>query len=205
MEKQERKISLKKLLLTILCTTIVSIFVGNTVLLVDTVPQWLETEKILSINRNSKYLIEIGENNQDNVKQLEEKYKEERALFGEKYPAEIKVYTLSILIGVSTGAIIYIISIQRAKGKQLIIELIVSLLIVFGLVLFTNLGYETYINNHVQIFNMTKIRTSAYIYELEIKDILISYVIVAIVIYIGNIIRQKILTHKLNKEIENKN
>lgn len=51
----------------------------------DTVPQWLETEKILSINRNSKYLIEIGENNQDNVKQLEEKYKEERALFGEKY------------------------------------------------------------------------------------------------------------------------
>ncbi len=38
---------------------------------------------------------------------------------------------------------------------------------------------------------MTKIRTSAYIYELEIKDILISYVIVAIVIYIGNIIRQK--------------
>ena len=219
MEKQERKISLKKLLLTILCTTIVSIFVGNTVLL-DTVPQWLETEKILSINRNSKYLIEIGENNQDNVKQLEEKYKEERALFGEKYPAEmmhlmqianyftnriIKVYTLSILIGVSTGAIIYIISIQRAKGKQLIIELIVSLLIVFGLVLFTNLGYEAYINNHVQIFNMTKIRTSAYIYELEIKDILISYVIVAIVIYIGNIIRQKILTHKLNKEIENKN
>ena len=117
----------------------------------------------------------------------------------------IKVYTLSILIGVSTGAIIYIISIQRAKGKQLIIELIVSLLIVFGLVLFTNLGYETYINNHVHIFNMTKIRTSAYIYELEIKDILISYVIVAIVIYIGNIIRQKILTHKLNKEIENKN
>lgn len=220
MKKQERKISLKKLLLTILCTTIVSIFVGNTVLLVDTVPQWLETEKILSINRNSKYLIEIGENNQDNVKQLEEKYKEERALFGEKYPAEmmhlmqianyftnriIKVYTLSILIGVSTGAIIYIISIQRAKGKQLIIELIISLLIVFGLVLFTNLGYEAYINNHVQIFNMTKIRTSAYIYELEIKDILISYVIVAIVIYIGNIIRQKILTHKLNKEIENKN
>ena len=117
----------------------------------------------------------------------------------------IKVYTLSILIGVSTGAIIYIISIQRAKGKQLIIELIISLLIVFGLVLFTNLGYEAYINNHVQIFNMTKIRTSAYIYELEIKDILISYVIVAIVIYIGNIIRQKILTHKLNKEIENKN
>ena len=55
----------------------------------DTVPQWLETEKILSINRNSKYLIEIGENNQDNVKQLEEKYKEERALFGEKYPAEM--------------------------------------------------------------------------------------------------------------------
>lgn len=47
MEKQERKISLKKLLLTILCTTIVSIFVGNTVLLVDTVPQWLETEKYL--------------------------------------------------------------------------------------------------------------------------------------------------------------
>ena len=117
----------------------------------------------------------------------------------------IKVYTLSILIGVSTGAIIYIISIQRAKGKQLIIELIVSLLIVFGLVLFTNLGYEAYINNHVHIFNMTKIRTSAYIYEPEIKDILISYVIVAIVIYIGNIIRQKILTHKLNKEIESKN
>ena len=131
MEKQERKISLKKLLLTILCTTIVvHKIVGNTVLLVDTVPQWLETEKILSINRNSKYLIEIGENNQDNVKQLEEKYKEERALFGEKYPAEmmhlmqianyftnriIKVYTLSILIGVSTGAIIYIISIQRAR------------------------------------------------------------------------------------------
>lgn len=213
MEKQGKKLSFPKLLLTILCTTMVSIFIGSTALLVNITHHWLETEKILRIDINSEYLIEIGEQYGN---QLEETYKEERELFGKEYPAEmmyfvgivnysigriIKVYAFSLLIGISLGAIVYIIVVQRAKGKQLIIELIVTLLIVFGLVFLTNLGYQTYINKSIQGFNITNVKRSAYIYELEIYDILITYAIVVIITYIVNLIRQKFLTYKLNKEI----
>lgn len=45
---------------------------------------------------------------------------------------------------------------------------------------------------------------STIIYDLESNNVLIPYIIVTAVIYIGNMVRQKILTNKLNKELNKK-
>ena len=67
-----------------------------------------------------------------------------------------------------------------------------------------NLGYETLINKAIQSINPTDVTYSTYIYDLESNNVLIPYIIVAAVIYIGNMVRQKILTNKLNKELNKK-
>ena len=220
MKNQEKTFSVKQFLLTILCTVIVSVFIGSTILFVGRVPQLIETEVINSMEKNSEVLIEIGKSYQTGYEQIKETFKEEKALYGEDYPAEelfllalinvystdgiIQVYSLSLLIGITLGTIIYIVAIQNIKGKQILIELVIAFVVLSVLMMFINLGYETIINKAIQNVNPTDVTYSTYIYNFESNNVLIIYIIVAAVIYIGNMVRQKILTNKLNKELNKK-
>lgn len=220
MRNQEKTFSVKKLLLTILCTVIVSVFIGSTILFVGSVPQWIQSEVITGMEEGSESLIEIGKSYQVGYEQIEESFKEDKALYGEDYPSEelfltqlinifstnriMQVYSLSFLIGIALGTIIYIVAIQNIKGKQILIELVVAFVVLFILMMLINLGYETLINKAIQSINPTDVTYSTYIYDLESNNVLIPYIIVAAVIYIGNMVRQKILTNKLNKELNKK-
>lgn len=212
--------SVKKLLLTILCTVIVSVFIGSTILFVGSVPQWLQSEVITGMEKGSESLVEIGKSYQVGYEQIEESFKEDKALYGEDYPSEelflmqlinifstngiMQVYSLSFLIGIALGTIIYIVAVQNIKGKQILIELVVAFVVLFILMVLINLGYETLINKAIQSINPTDVTYSTYIYDLESNNILISYIIIAAVIYIGNMIRQKMITNKLNKQLNTK-
>jgi len=220
MRNQEKTFSVKKFLLTILCTVIVSVFIGSTILFVGSVPQWIQSEVITGMEKGSESLIEIGKSYQVGYEQIEESFKEDKALYGEDYPSEelflmqlinifstnriMQVYSLSFLIGIVLGTIIYIVAVQNIKGKQILIELVVAFVVLFVLMMLINLGYETLINKAIQSVNPTDITYSTYIYDLESNNVLIPYIIVAAVIYIGNMVRQKILTNKLNKELNKK-
>jgi len=220
MRNQEKTFSVKKFLLTILCTVIVSVFIGSTILFVGSVPQWIQSEVITGMEEGSESLIEIGKSYQVGYEQIEESFKEDKTLYGEDYPSEelflmqlinifstnriMQVYSLSFLIGIVLGTIIYIVAVQNIKGKQIIIELVVAFGIIFAIMMLINLGYETLINKAIQSVNPTDITYSTYIYDLESNNVLIPYIIVAAVIYIGNMVRQKILTNKLNKELNKK-
>lgn len=220
MKNQEKTFSVKKFLLTILCTVIVSVFIGSTILFVGSVPQWIQSEIMTGMEEDSESLIEIGKSYQVGYEQIEESFKEDKALYGEDYPSEelflmqlinifstnriMQVYSLSFLIGIALGTIIYIVAVQNIKGKQILIELVVAFVVLFLLMMIINLGYKTLINKAIQSVNPTDVTYSTYVYDLEINNVLISYIIVATVIYIGNMVRQKILTNKLNKELNKK-
>lgn len=222
MRNQEKTFSVKKFLLTILCTVIVSVFIGSSILFVNSVPQWICSEAIdviINNEKGSEFLVEIG-NNYQLYEQVEEFSKEDKALYGEDYPSEelllmqliytfsknkiVQVYSLSVLIGIALGTIIYIVAVQNIKGKQILIELVVAFVVLFIIIMLINLGYEMLINKAIQNANPTDVTYSTYIYDLENNNILITYIIVATVIYIGNMVRQKILTNKLNKELNKK-
>lgn len=220
MRNQEKTFSVKKLLLTILCTVIVSVFIGSTILFIGSVPQWIQSEVITGMEKGSEALTEIGKSYQFTYEQIEESFKEDKALYGEDYPSEelflmqllnifstnriMQVYSLSFLIGIALGTIIYIVAIQNIKWKQILVELAVAFVVLFVLMMLINLGYETIINKAIQSVNPTDITYSTYIYDLESNNVLIPYIIVAAVIYIGNMVRQKIITNKLNKQLNNK-
>lgn len=220
MKNQEKTFSVKKFLLTILCTVIVSVFIGSTILFVGSVPQWIQSEIMTGMEEDSESLIEIGKSYQVGYEQIEESFKEDKALYGEDYPSEelflmqlinifstnriMQVYSLSFLIGIALGTIIYIVAVQNIKGKQILIELVVAFVVLFLLMMIINLGYKTLINKAIQSVNPTDVTYSTYVYDLEINNVLISYIIVATVIYIGNMVRQKILTNKLNTELNKK-
>lgn len=212
--------SIKKLLLTILCTVIVSVFIGSTILFVGSVPQWLQSEIITGMEKGTESLVEIGKSYQIGYERIEETFREDKALYGEDYPSEelflmqlinifstnriMQVYSLSFLIGIALGTIIYIVAVQNIKEKQILIELVIAFVVLFILMMLINLGYETLINKAIQSVNPTDVTYSTYIYDLESNNVLIPYIIVAAVIYIGNMIRQKIITNKLNKQLNNK-
>ena len=212
--------SFKKLLLTILCTAIVSVFIGTTILFIFSIPNWLQTEVVASMEKDSEALIEMVKSYQENLEQIQEIFNEDKALYGEDYPTEgiflfqlintfsrnriVEVYTMSVLIGIALGTIIYIIAVQNINGKQMLIELVVAFIVLFVLITLLNIGYEAIINKAISNANATDVKYSTYIYDLESNNILIPYIIVAIIIYLANMIRQKIITNKLNKQLNNK-
>lgn len=219
-EEKLKTFSVKKLLLTVLCTVIVSVFIGTTILFVLSVPTWLQTEIVTGLEKDSEALIEMGKSYEQTLQTIEKQYSEDKAQYGEDYPAEeiflmqlinifstnriMVVYSMSVLIGIALGTIIYIVAVQNIKGKQIVVELVVAFIILFVLMMLLNAGYQAIINKGIREINPTEVKYSTYIYDLESNNVLIPYIIVAALIYIVNMVRQKLLTNRLNKELNNK-
>lgn len=219
--ERAKTFSLKKLLLTILCTVIMSVFIGSTIIFVISIPRWIQSEVVFGVWGNAEALVELENKYQIEYEQIEEMFKELKALYGEDYPVEeiylmqtinkcstesiVKIYTMSVLIGIALGTIIYIVAIQNIKGIEMVIELFLAFVVLFVLISLLNLGYYTIINKLIGDISPIDGGTySAYIYDIESGVIFILYAIVATVIYAVNMIRQKIITNKLNKELNEK-
>lgn len=218
MKKLEFKtFSIKKLLVTILYIIIISVFIGTTALFLLSIPEVIQLEVINSLDGDSETLVEIGKVYQEQVDQINKKINEEKELYGEDYPAEeillyqfickfstsriIQVYLFSLIIGVILGIVIYIIAIQNIPPKQVFIELVIAFIILVMLIALFNIGYEMFLNKAINNIGSTDIKYST---DLDISNIVILYIIIAIVIYIIHMIKQKVLTNKLNKQLNAK-
>lgn len=218
MKKLEFKtFSIKKLLITILYTIIISVFIGTTALFLLSIPEVIQLEVINSLDGDSETLVEIGKVYQEQVDQINKKINEEKESYGEDYPAEeillyqfickfstsriIQVYLFSLITGVILGIVIYIVAIQNIPPKQVFIELVIAVIILVMLILLFNIGYEIVLNKAINKIGSTDIKYST---DLDISNIVILYIIVAIVIYIIHMIKQKVLTNKLNKQLNAK-
>ena len=218
MKKLEFKtFSIKKLLITILYTIIISVFIGTTALFLLSIPEVIQLEVINSLDGDSETLVEIGKVYQEQVDQINKKINEEKELYGEDYPADeillyqficefstsriIQVYLFSLITGVILGIVIYIVAIQNIPQKQVFIELVIAFIILVMLIALFNIGYEMFLNKSINNIGSTDIKYST---DLDISNIVILYIIIAIVIYIIHMIKQKVLTNKLNKQLNTK-
>lgn len=218
MKKLEFKtFSIKKLLITILYTIIISVFIGTTALFLLSIPEVIQLEVINSLDGDSETLVEIGKVYQEQVDQINKKINEEKELYGEDYPAYeillyqfickfstsriIQVYLFSLITGVILGIVIYIVAIQNIPQKQVFIELVIAFIILVMLIALFNIGYEMFLNKSINNIGSTDIKYST---DLDISNIVILYIIIAIVIYIIHMIKQKVLTNKLNKQLNTK-
>ena len=217
---KNKTFSIKKLLLTILCSVIILVFIGNIALFLDAIPSWMTLEIVSVMDEDSEVLIEMGKSYEENVKLLEKRISEEKAKYGEDYPAEgiafykifnifstykiIGIFTRAVLLGIVLGVIIYIVFIQGAKGKQLILEVIVAFAVLFLMLFAINWGYKVIINKGINEAGVTDIVYDTAIYDIENNNnLVILYVGIFAIAYVVNLIKHKILTNKLNKELNN--
>lgn len=219
-----KKFSIWKLLLTILCTTMISTFIGFTITFISVIPNWMYSE-VLSVaetteegNMATKYWENLFENT---MKEQQEEYNNSLTM-GENYSVKgsvlinlvygrpayliVKTFAMTCLIGTVLGTIIYIIVIQKVEGKRMIIQLIIAFVILIIVIILLNLVYRTSINRMINNFTSQPITYYAHIYDIESNEeyIVIQYIVVVAIIYIVNMIRKKILANKLNKELNNK-
>lgn len=220
-----QKFSVKKLLKTIFISILVTIFIGTTCLCVEGVSSYLWCLKIRDIVNNSKDLnehnsllessIEYSNIFHQGVEKIRNDYEKN---FGEEYsktfPAEgiflqmlvngignmsiIHIYTYSALYGVILGTAIYIIIIQNAKKKQLFKELLIAIMILSLLILITNFVIQKLILKNLVGLDEYK---KYYLYD---NRTILQVLVIIFVIYIVNMIKQRSLVKKLNKELNNK-
>ena len=222
MKKIFQEFSVKKLLLSILCTTIVVTSLGFTILFVPMAISYAQVEMLGEADENSEEIKEIGYSMQENYNRLKEQADQQKSTYGKDYPAEgiflyklinifksseiVRVYMLSLLTGIILGTLIYIIFIQKAKTKQMLVEAIICGIIILILVLLVNIGYRTFVNAGIKNIGYKNSNGTylTYVYDTEMKNIICIFVGITVVAYIVNLIYQKVLANKLNKKLNNK-
>ena len=106
------------------------------------------------------------------------------------------------VIGLFLGLTIYVIVIQKTKGKALLFRLLAILSITLLLMLLINLAYQllmnSLINEKPDLFTVDKF--DGYIYDFANPQLLliISFVSIPIVAYVFNILKEKKLACKSN-------
>lgn len=216
MEKKEKIFSIKKLLSTILKTVMVTAFIASTLIFIIAVGYEGMYDILCVLNLDSEITIKFANVGQNEWEMLNDNIKELKVEYGEDYPAEglihiaykfgtfmgiTDIYLTSIIIGVLVGAIIYIVDIQKTTGKKKIIQLAITFVVLLGLIGLMYLGYQAFINEVLAIGETRGIERIKEIFEFDPSNILIIYIIAAVVIYILHMIKQKIITIKLNREL----
>lgn len=222
MKKIFEGFSVKKLLLCILCTIIVTTSIGFTILFVPMAFTYTSAEILGEVDENSEELRKIGYGMQENYNLIKEKAEEQKAAYGDDYPAEgiflyevgnllrtnaiVRVYTLSLLIGIILGTLIYIIFIQKTKGSQMLLESVICGMVILLLVTLINIGYKEIVNAGINNIG-AKTQNSTYItyiYDTETHNVIYVFIGIIIAAYIINLIYQKKITTKLNKKLNKK-
>ena len=215
-----KKFSLKLLLKCILFSILVTTFIGSTLIFLENVNMNAAVTSWNELESNPTFIEEIKEQSKDKnslYNEFEFIVNEAKEKYGEDYPAEevaisklmtfsntqdtIYIYIVSIIIGILLGNIAYFVIEQKATGKVLVIELLLSIVSI-GVLLFLMDGiYNLIINSMIKSAG----------YNLSFKDnvfnengkviILSETAIIVFVVYVVNYICQKIRSQKLNKEL----
>ena len=208
--------SIKKFLLSILCSIIISTFIGFTIIFVTQSQAYMKVEITSEANQNSDEIKEMGNNMQKQYDTMKEHFSEQKEKYGEDYPAEgvflyqltnllssssiCRTYTLTLLIGIILGTLVYIIFIQNATGIQMLLETTICGIIIVLLILLINFGYNQIIN-----MALNEIGTSAengeyigYVYDIDNSNVIYIFLGIIGIAYIVNLIYQKVLVDKFN-------
>ena len=207
-----KKFSVKKLLLTIICSVLVTTSLGFTLQVPGMLTQFIMTEEIGTENNGTREdLVEIGKSYEESTKIVEERFEQEKKEYGQDYPAKgiflyrvqistyrdiLETYLITVVAGVLLGIFIYVIWIQNAKGKQLVLEIVATFFAMIVMAVLVKAGYAALIS---VISKTGKVDTL----NLDGIGILALFGILLIAVYITNFIYQKHMSNKLNKKLNN--
>jgi len=224
------KFSTKKLLLCVIITIFTTCFLTTTLLIKDCFKinaDYITTKNNFnySIKNNVKVesiydTLKSMKDSLDNNSELLKYNDKLKTIYGEEYPTElyliskahaesysdlsnyiIKIYSNSILLGLTFGLIIYIIFIQKAKGKTLLLESIFSIGSIVLFIIISNMGYylitSILIKNNSTTLLSTFSNSSSILYQ-----VLLFFIIILVISFIINYIYQKYITHKLNSNLK---
>jgi len=174
---------MKKLLLCIGVSILITTFIGTTFLFVlsmtEYIPFLLDSEEVLSEMETSVKEIREDTNISD--------YKIASSFYWLRYDILlniVEIYTVSLITGIIAGTIIYTIAIKKVKGKKLAI-FIITLFIMFTL-----------------LVRCADYATASH--DISILEIFIGYSIILLITYLGFMLYQKSISNKLNKELNKK-
>ena len=209
-----KEISIKKLFITILCSIIITTSLSFTIVFIESLSGILVNEALSTWNdKMPDEVIEYGKKVEETINK---KVQEEKDMYGSDYPSEgilfyramsnsrenaiVETYKQSILVGIILGTFVYIVWVQKAKKKNLLIESVICGGMMLILVVLVNVIYEL-----VFYVMMKNLGQEAYIYSLndvyDIKNVAIICVGIFAVVYVGNYIYQRIMVSRLNKEL----
>ncbi len=209
-----KEISIKKLFITILCSIIITTSLSFSIAFIESLPGTLVNEAWSTWNdKMPEELIEYGKNIEETINK---KIQEEKNMYGSDYPSEgilfymamskssedaiVETYKQSVLVGIILGTFVYIVWVQKAKKKNLLIESVICGGIMLVLVVLVNVIYEL-----VFYVMMKNLGQDAYIYSLnevyDIRNVAIVCVGIFAVVYVANYIYQRIMASRLNREL----
>ena len=214
--------SIKKFLLSILCSIIISTFIGFTILFVTQSQAYMMVEITSEANQNSNEIKEMGNNMQKQYDTMKEHFSEQKEKYGENYPAEgvflyqltnllssssiCRTYTLTLLIGIILGTLVYIIFIQNATGIQMLLETTICGIIIVLLILLINFGYNQIINMAINELGASAENGEyiGYVYDIDNSNVIYIFLGIIGIAYIINLIYQKVLVDKFNIKLPKK-
>lgn len=212
------KFSLKKLLLCLLCSVIITTSIGSTIIFIFAIPKWNLSEYIITLGHDPSTAKKLTGGFLERYQEtIVEECNRQRELYGDDFPAEafftfdlmnfatsdlsIHTYILTFILGIIIGTIVYIVFVQKSKGINLLFSLIFALAIIVALILLVNFSYNTVMTHRLnELSNELNLIYDSPIFNIKI--ILLAFLIIFVTIYIINMVHQKIITNKLNKELE---
>ena len=128
------KFSIVKFLLTTLCTIILTTFIAFTILFINVIPNWVYSDIMQAIDttdegiKAAKYWEELFEKQTSNT---QEEYNNTDSnlysvkgsilinlIYGRPSYLIVETFTISFLVGIVLGIGVYIIVVQKAKGRK---------------------------------------------------------------------------------------
>ena len=209
---------MKKLLLCILCSTIVTTFIGFTIVFIYQFPSFLLNDISMQTDVDSELLAETFSEYENAYQHIIDGVNQQKELYGDDYAGGrvligltymlgnrliINTYIISLIVGITFGIFIYFIFIQQVTSKHIEIKIGISFIIILTLVPLINWIYTIFCNIFIKSTG-TDMK-----YDMSICD-LDPFILLAIslglffLILLTNLVYQKIRTYKLNKALEKK-
>lgn len=205
------KISIKKLLLCILCGIIIVIALGMITLFVVNIPLYIQAHALENIDKHSQEFKDYL-NSMENSGIVTNFYSNAREDYGDDYPINglfvheisnsmrilksneiVNTFAYSLVIGVFFGSIVYIIMIQKARKVKLISEILLVIAVVYLIMLCINLGFYAITYNWE---NKGGVQLISYIYDYFDSRLLTSFAVILSGTVIVKLIREKIALKK---------
>lgn len=196
----------KKLLLCIVLSVLVSVFIGSTLAFIndrlfihsEALTDVLEgnvneyVEEVNKIYNSEKSSSEITQDLNSFIKFII--FYSSSSIYQATAGQSGMLYIISLLIGILTGILIYIMFIMQLKTKKV---LLISTICIAILLLFLNIKY---IISDIQqgLFGLSSLAPQSNIFIIIFKI----YFIILLILYVINLVYQKRIAKKLNNELK---